>query len=47
MQNNSTHCLSEFISNNTDIFGEILPNNTTYVFQSSYHRIHFQGVTIK
>ena len=32
---------------NTDIFGEVLPNNTTHNFQSSYHITHFQGVTFK
>ena len=37
IQNNATHFLSEFISNNT-VFGELLPNNTTHIFQSSCHR---------
>ena len=46
IQNNATHVLSEFISNNTDVFGELLPNNTTHIFQSSCHTIHFKGVTI-
>ena len=27
---NTRHFLPEFLNNNTDIFGELLPNNTTW-----------------
>ena len=30
IQNNTTLIFSEFISNYTDIFGELLPNSTTH-----------------
>ena len=68
IQNNTTHFLSEFISNSTEIFKEILPHKAFSVrvhikqfwhfqrvntiqyytsFQSPYHTIHIQEVSIK
>ena len=36
------HFLSKFIYNNTGIFGELLPNNTTHICKSSYYTIYFR-----
>ena len=44
---NKTHFLSEFLENSTEISMELLSNNTTRFFQSSYHTILFCGVSVK
>ena len=47
IQNNTTHFLSEFISNNTDTFREILSHKTLFVRVRTKQYRHFQRVTNK
>ena len=42
------HTFSEFISNNTYTFSELLPNKSKHIFRVHIKNYwHFQGVTLK
>ena len=42
------YTFSEFISNSTDTFRELLPNRSKHIFRVHIkHYWHFQGVTLK